>query len=84
MSITKIITRELTSRASEIRINKYDPENPTIQFKYMNEEGKIGAKTFLVSDLIEQGKVTEENVQIVESILEALANEFNPYKEESE
>ena len=82
MSVTKQVNKELTARAYYIGINRYaDKENTLVEFKYTNDEQKLGTATSPLSEFIEAGLITEEKALEVENILRAMANHKNPYTE---
>ena len=84
MSITKTINEDLRSRAYQVTIDKSEETLPRLILKYTNEKEFLKQESIFVSELVEKGLVTEEQVQEVETLFKALADEFNPYKEEAE
>ena len=78
MSITK--TKNTTARASQITIDKTDPDNTMVHFKYVDEEGThLAIRRVPLAEIIADGFATGENVTTIEDIMRPLANEYSPY-----
>ena len=77
MSVTKEI--QATARASKIVIDNRDPENISIGINYEDETKFLKAMSVPLSQVVTDGALNSEEVATIDTLIEKLADFYNPY-----
>jgi hypothetical protein len=71
-------TENLVARANQIVISKNMPEAPVIILNYTNDKEELGSVSITPSEIVEQGILTLEEVELMEANFKKLADAVSP------